>query len=193
MNSTTRCRLIRDLNAALCPLWLCKTLHLCCIPTALAVQTPVYAPLKEAAGVPTESVPSGALISHACSCSGCCAQVDVAMDHLGLPLFDWSVIVQSAIRLPWLKRVTLSLFKNTTTSGPAAEGGVIRRCVQKTLHALHVDSLMVRLQLREYATMARTPRDPTLTLHGTPPIASARPRLSQCTHIATAHPVLSAH
>jgi hypothetical protein len=91
-------------------------------------------------------------------------QVDVAMDHLGLPLFDWSVLVQSAVRLPWLKRVALALFKTTNeVASPTKDGqpsspgspppgrcGWLRRGLRGMLHALRVDSVLLRLRLREY-------------------------------------------
>lgn len=45
-------------------------------------------------------VPARSLLSHDLINS-----VDMAVDHLGLPLFDWAVIVQEVIRLPWYKRI----------------------------------------------------------------------------------------
>ncbi|KAL1526310.1 hypothetical protein AB1Y20_015027 [Prymnesium parvum] len=48
-------------------------------------------------------VPARSLLAHDLTNS-----VDMAVDHLGLPLFDWAVIVQDVIRLPWYKRIWLS-------------------------------------------------------------------------------------
>ncbi|KAL3926926.1 MAG: hypothetical protein SGPRY_003068 [Prymnesium sp.] len=48
-------------------------------------------------------VPARSLLAHDLTNS-----VDLAVDHLGLPLFDWAVIVQDVIRLPWYKRIWIS-------------------------------------------------------------------------------------
>jgi hypothetical protein len=45
-------------------------------------------------------VPARSLLAHDLTNS-----VDLAMDHLGLPLFDWAVIVQEVITLPWYKKI----------------------------------------------------------------------------------------
>ena len=39
--------------------------------------------------------------------------VDVAMDHLGLPFFDWQVLVKGALDAPWLMRLAPHLAKTS--------------------------------------------------------------------------------